>query len=186
MTNFHDQVSSTRRSMYEFGIDKISWPLTHMEQVSSTYVHRACKSVWTDCKPLAMVSLQSLQLQVLHFSNYQCCAIIWIFLLKKKTTWIIFNNIPDSANHQFLVLLKNQNQGIADSGYFKNLEELCILMKEPVVYLWSVIWFFKMLRTMVIYQDLNIWFLELLLCILRTTLITFWGWSMFLITIQHS
>jgi hypothetical protein len=30
--------------------------------------------------------------------------------------------------------LKNQNQGIANSGYFKNLEELCILMKEPVVY----------------------------------------------------
>jgi hypothetical protein len=33
-----------------------------------------------------------------------------------------------------LVLLKNKIQGIADSGYFKNLEELCILMKEPVVY----------------------------------------------------
>ncbi len=53
---------------------------------------------------------------------------------KKNPTWVIFNNIPDFANHQFLVLLKNQNQGIADSGYFKNLEELCILMKEQVVY----------------------------------------------------
>jgi len=84
------------------GMTKFSWPsfinlkkyvwirewqnfmttTTHMEQVSSTYVHRACKSVWRDCKPLAMVSLRSLQLWVSHFSNYWRCAIIWILNFK--------------------------------------------------------------------------------------------------------
>jgi hypothetical protein len=40
-------------------------------------------------------------------------------------------------------LRKNQNQGIAGFGYFRNIKELTLFMEEPAMDWWVEKWFFE-------------------------------------------